>query len=146
MSQNKCLRHLWGRKSNVSRWMVISIPSEQNLWMEMLERTNKKRERMVVRVVENEHTVELAWHLLQNYIPKSYRISVYLSHTSNASYMCEAIQNTETHKVLTHRLFFLPLSWFIFIEVSLGKRSYGRSFILSSTNVMELGWGWGSSG
>lgn len=60
--------------------------------------------------------------------------------------MCKAIQNTETYKVLTHRLYFLPLSWFIFIEVSLGKRSYGRSFIVSSTNAMELVWGWGSSG
>lgn len=106
-------------------------------------RENKQEDRLDgSRVVGNEHTVKLAWHLLQNYISKTYRISVYLSHTSNASYIWEAIQNTETHKVLTHRLFFLPLSWFIFIEVSLGKGSYGRSFVLSSTPY----WSWGGDG
>lgn len=46
---------------------------------------------------------------------------------------------TEGHRdtqALTHRLFFLPGSWFIITKLSLRKRGYRRSFILSSTNVV----------
>lgn len=106
----------------------------------MQEGMNKKRKWMAIRAVEKLTRQTSMTFAAELHPEKLYRQSAYLSHTSNASYMQETIlKNTETHKVLTQRLFFLPLSWFIFIEVSLGKRSYGRSFILSSTNVIELG-------
>ena len=99
---------------------------------------------MVTRRVEKLTHYQTSMTFTAELHPTSYRKSIHLSHISSASY-CEKLYRriTDTHKVPTHRLFFLLLSWFIFIEVSLGKRSYGRSFTLSSTNIIELGWGWG---
>lgn len=48
---NVYVRHLGVRKSSVSRWTVISIPSEQSLLVEMLEGANK-RKWMALRGVE----------------------------------------------------------------------------------------------
>lgn len=85
--------------------------------------------------------------LLQNQIPKSYTENEFIYYILQMLHICKKLhRRTQRHTRYWHRLLFYRFLGLIFIKVFLGKRSYGRSFILSSTNVMELGWGWEFSG
>lgn len=118
----------------------ISISSELSLLVEMLEGTNKKRKWFALRGVKILTGCQANTMFTAELHPKSYIENQFITYFKCFIY---ARSYTEEHRDTqgtdTDFSFYCFL---IFIEVSLGKRNNGRSFILSSTNVMELGWGW----